>query len=147
MVVLSSFSTPTTHPSSAVYSRWADPASWPEWDPQVRTVAFEGPVRLGGRGRLRPASGPPVSFSVTQLQAGRVFTNTCSMPGARLTFEHVVEARDDAQAQVSVTVRLDGPLAAVWQRIVGPGMADAAPSSVRGLLAHLDLAASRRHEA
>lgn len=61
------------------------------------------------------------------------------MPGAMLTFEHLVSPAADG-AEVAVTVRLDGPLAPLWARLVGRGMSDAARSSVSGLLAHLDAA-------
>ncbi|MBP8920255.1 MAG: SRPBCC family protein [Micropruina sp.] len=139
MAILSSCVVRTTHAPSAVFSRWADPESWPEWDPEVRRVSFEGPVQVGARGRLRPRSGPGTSFSVTAVERDREFTNASPMPGAMLTFEHLVSPAADG-AEVAVTVRLDGPLAPLWARLVGRGMSDAARSSVSGLLAHLDAA-------
>ncbi|GAB2955484.1 hypothetical protein GCM10027280_49920 [Micromonospora polyrhachis] len=105
----------------------------------MREVIFEGPAVLGSTGRMRPASGPTVSFSVTVADPDRVFTNTSSMPGATLTFEHVVEPAPEG-ALVTVTIRIDGPLAPLWRRIIGRGIADAARSSVVGLLTYLDSA-------
>ncbi|MEZ5088349.1 MAG: SRPBCC family protein [Micropruina sp.] len=139
MAILSSCVVRTTHAPSAVFSRWADPESWPEWDPEVRRVSFEGPVQVGARGRLRPRSGPGTSFSVTAVERDREFTNASPMPGAMLTFEHLVSPAADG-AEVAVTVRPRRTLGAPVGPAGGRGMSDAARSSVSGLLAHLDAA-------
>ena len=74
MMIVDSYAVATTHEAEAVFSRWADPESWPEWDAEVREVTFAGPARLGARGRMRPTSGPAASFTVTAFEPGRVFT-------------------------------------------------------------------------
>ncbi len=119
--------------------RWADPTKWPEWDAEVREVTFEGPARLGARGRMRPASGPAATFTVIGFEPERVFTDASSLPGAKLIFEHLVTPIPEG-AVVEVTVGVDGPLAPLWQRILGKKLGNAARSSVAGLLDHLDAA-------
>lgn len=137
MTVLDSYSAETTHTAQAVFTQWADPAGWPRWDPEVREVSFEGPARVGARGTLRPRRGPRVRFAVTAFDLNRMFTNTSSMPGARLVFEHTVLPAAKASL-VSVTVRIEGPLAGLWQRVLLRNLGDAARSSVVALLTHLD---------
>lgn len=137
MVTLDSCSAHTTHPAEAVFARWAEPQTWPDWDEGVRRVWFSGPATVGAEGRMRPPSGPAVSFSVTALEPGRVFTNASSMPGAKLVFEHLVTPVQGGSV-VEVTVWVEGPLARVWARILGKNLGSAAQSSVEGLLAHLD---------
>lgn len=139
MAILSSFSAQTMHRPDSVFSLWADPATWPAWDSEIREVSFAGPAKLGARGRIRPVSGPATSFSVTAFEVDRVFTNVSSMPAARLTFEHVV-APSESGSDVTVTVYLDGLLAPLWKCVVGGSLADAARSSVTGLLSYLDAA-------
>jgi hypothetical protein len=139
MSILSSFSARTAHAPAAVFARWADPRGWPQWDPEVREVRFGPRVEAGARGWMRPAAGPPTTFAVTAYETDRVFTNASRMAGATLTFEHVVTPVPRG-AQVSVQVRIDGPLAPFWRRVVGRSLADAARSSVSGLLSHLDSA-------
>lgn len=102
-------------------------------------MTFAGPVRIGARGRMRPASGPAVAFSVTAFEPDRVFTNISSLPGAKLVFEHLVTPLPDG-ASVEVAVRVEGPLAPLWKRVLGRSLGNAARSSVTGLLAHLDAA-------
>lgn len=137
MTVLSSFTAPTGHACASVYARWADPSTWPEWDPDVRSVDFQAPAAVGSKGKLRPRRGPALSFSITQMCPDRVFTNTGALLGARLGFEHVVDPGPDGST-VTVTVRLSGPLAPIWKRVMGVGLSGAARSSVEGLLTHLD---------
>lgn len=122
-----------------MFSYWADPEGWPEWDPAVLEVTFAGPSDLGARGRMRPTSGPPASFSVTEFEPGRVLTNTSSLPGAKLVFTHIVTPMPKG-ALVYVAVSVEGPLAPLWRRMLNRSMGNAAKSSVNGLLAHLDSA-------
>ncbi|TQM61064.1 SRPBCC family protein [Klugiella xanthotipulae] len=139
MKVIDSYSAPTAHRAQLVFSRWADPAGWPAWDAEVREVRFEGPAKLGARGRMRPASGPAATFSITTFEPDRVFTNTSSLPGAKLIFEHRVTPAAESAA-VEVTVSVEGFLASLWHRILGKSLGNAAQSSVTGLLNHLDAA-------
>ena len=139
MKLVDSHSTFTAHSPQSVFSRWADPAGWPAWGAEVREVSFEGPARLGARGRMRPVSGPAAAFSITAFEQDRVFTNASSLPGAALIFEHRVAPRDDG-AEIRVSVGVDGFLAPLWQRILRKSMGNAARSSVTGLLDHLDAA-------
>lgn len=139
MKVIDSYSAPTAHSAQLVFSRWAHPEGWPVWDAEVREVRFEGPARLGARGQMRPASGPAATFSITTFEQDRVFTNTSSLPGAKLIFEHRVTPTAE-RATVEVTVGVDGFLAPLWHRMLGKSLRNAAQSSVTGLLDHLDRA-------
>ncbi len=137
MVLLSSHESLTSHSPTAVYALWADPPSWPSWDPELRVVSFGGPLVTGAKGKLQPRNGPALGFTITGLQHDHEFTNTGSLPGAKLAFQHVVTETLEG-AMVSVKVSLDGPLSRVWARLMGPEMADSARSSVEGLLRYLD---------
>ena len=139
MKTFSSHTASTTHSPQLIFSHWADPTGWPEWDAEVREASFEGPARLGAHGKMHPASGPATRFSITAFEQDRVFTNASSLPGATLVFEHrAIPVVDGTQVEVSVGV--DGVLAPLWRRVLGKRMGDAARSSVTGLIAHLDAA-------
>lgn len=137
MIVLSTHSTKCRHAPRTVFARWADPATWQQWDSEIRSVEFHGPAVVGAVGKLRPRSGPASSFSITGLVSNRVFTNTGRLPGAKLIFEHVVRPTVGGSV-VTVTVSLDGPLAGVWTLVLRRPMADAARVSTEGLIATLD---------
>ena len=141
MTILSEHSRFARHSPAAVFALWSDPTTWSVWDPEVRAVEFEPPCVVGARGRLRPANGPALTFTVTALQKDELFTDTARLPGARLEFEHLVTTSAEG-TRIAVTVRLRGPLAGVWRRLLRSPMGHAARTGVDGLVAHLDAASS-----
>ena len=104
---------------SRLWARWADPDTHPEWSHDLAWVRLEQPLEVGARGHLKPKGGPRSRFTVTELEEGRTFADTTHLIGARLTFTHAAEPAA-AGSRVTVTVTIEGPLAAVWTRILGP---------------------------
>lgn len=98
-------------------------ATWPEWDLDIEWARLDGPVAVGSRGRLKPKGGPAVRFSLESVVPDREFVNVSYLPGARLRFSHVVTPLTAGGCQVDVTVSMSGPLAWVWQAIMGKGLA------------------------
>ena len=137
MKVLDSCTVHTVHSAQLVFSKWADPNSWPDWDAQVREVRFEEQAKLGARGRLYPVSGPAMNFSVVEFEPEKVFTNNSLLLGAKLFFEHRVSPKASGSV-VEVTVGVEGLLAPLWKRILSKNLGSAARSSVSDLLKYLD---------
>jgi len=118
---MTTLATLTTHvpvTPQALWDRWADPDTHPEWSHDLAWVRLEEPLALGARGHLKPKGGPRSAFTVTELVAGRTFADTTHLPGARLTFRHHAEPAPGG-ALVTVTVTVEGVLARVWSRILG----------------------------
>ncbi|MFI1098200.1 SRPBCC family protein [Streptomyces sp. NPDC020917] len=106
----------------AFFARWADMATWPQWNTDTQWVRLDGPFTQGATGVLKPRGGPKVRFEVAVLVPGREFTDVSRLFGARLTFRHLV-ARDGAGAtRVDVEVTLTGPLAPLWNLALGKGI-------------------------
>lgn len=139
MRVIDTCSARTAHSANIVFARWAQPERWPEWDPEVLNVTFAGPAGAGAKGRMRPAQGPAAAFTVTAFEPDRVFTNASRLPGAQLVFEHRVTPTAEGAA-IDVTVGVAGVLASLWHRVLRKNLANAAGSSVGGLLSHLETA-------
>lgn len=78
-------------PPSAFFARWADMATWPEWNTDTEWVRLDGPFAAGSTGVLKPSGGPKVKFVIAALVAGREFTDVSMLAGARLTFRHLIE--------------------------------------------------------
>lgn len=96
MTLLASHTRTVPIPAAALFARWADVDTHPEWSKGLDWTRLDGPVELGARGRLKPAGGPSWRFEVTELEADRVFADTTYLPGARLTFRHAAEPVDGA---------------------------------------------------
>jgi hypothetical protein len=107
---------------AAFFGRWADMATWPEWNADTEWVRLDGPFATGSTGVLKPKGGPKTKFVISEL-TDRVFTDVSLLVGARLTFHHEIAPTADGGSEVSVTVTLAGPLARLWNLILGKGIA------------------------
>ena len=123
--IATSRATSTAAPA-AFFDRWADMATWPEWNLDTEWVRFEGPFATGSTGTLKPKGGPAVSFVIERLIPDREFIDVSTLFGARLTFAHTVSERPDGGSDLEVTVTLTGPLGRLWRAILGKGLAASA---------------------
>jgi hypothetical protein len=105
---------------SAFFARWADMATWPEWNADTEWVRLDGPFAAGATGVLKPEGGPKVKFVVAEL-SDTEFKDVSKLLGARLTFRHLVST-GDAGTEVSVAVTLTGALAFFWKAVLGKGI-------------------------
>jgi hypothetical protein len=121
MTLIASARITSTAAPAAFFARWADMATWPEWNLDTEWVRLDGPFVQGATGTLKPKGGPKVPFVVERLTADE-FVDVSKLVGARLTFAHRVTASDD-QTVVTVETTISGPLAAVWRLILGKGIA------------------------
>ncbi len=108
---------------SAFFARWADVATWPEWNTDTEWVQLDGAFAAGSTGVLKPKGGPKVKFVIESLIADREFVDVSLLAGARLTFRHLVEAAPAGGTRVSVAVTLAGPLGWFWKLVLGKGLA------------------------
>lgn len=118
-MTIATASATSTAPASAFFARWADMATWPEWNTDTAWVSLDGEFVEGATGTLKPRGGPQVSFTVERL-TDREFVDVSRMPGGRVTFAHHIEATP-AGTRIDVTVAIDGPLGFVWRAILGGG--------------------------
>lgn len=116
-----------------LFARWVDHATWSEWSPDTEWVRLDGPVTQGTTGTLKPNGGPKVRFRISQLTPDRSYVDVSRFPGGRLTFAH--HARPSATGtDLEVVVRIDGPLAFLWARILGKGFRASAPADLQRLV-------------
>ena len=127
---------------AAFFARWADMATWPEWNADTEWVRLDGPFVTGATGVLKPKGGPKVKFVVAQLSETE-FTDVSKLFGARLTFRHLVST-GAAGTEVSVAVTLAGPLSFLWNAILGKGIKATIQRDLDSLAAVAEGAAERR---
>jgi hypothetical protein len=105
----------------AFFARWADMATWPQWNADTEWVRLDGPFVPGATGTLKPKGGPKVRFTVASLVPGGEFVDVSHLFGARLTFAHTVTVTG-AGTRVDVAVSLAGPLRLFWTAVLGKGI-------------------------
>ena len=110
----------STADPSALFARWGDMATWPEWNTDTEWVRLDGPFATGSTGVLKPKGGPKTKFVIEKL-TDREFVDVSMLLGARLTFHHTVAVVPQG-THVAVEVTLAGPLARLWNAVLGKGI-------------------------
>lgn len=120
MTTLATASATSAARPDAFFARWGDMATWPEWNADTEWVRLDGPFVTGATGQLKPRGGPKVRFVVASLTDDE-FVDVSSLVGAKLTFAHHVST-SSAGTRVDIEVSLTGPLAPVWNVIMGKSL-------------------------
>jgi hypothetical protein len=115
------------------FRRWADMATWPEWNSDTEWARLDGPFATGSTGVLKPKGGPKVKFVIGSV-TDREFVDVSLLIGAKLTFAHAVTV-DAAGTTVVVTVSMSGPMAWFWRRVLGTGLRTSVQPDLDALVA------------
>ena len=71
---------------------------------------------------------------MVEFEDGRLFTDEARLPGARMGHRHLVEPTAAGGARLTNTIYIDGPLAGLWRRVLGPAAAHALPDAQRAIV-------------
>ncbi|MGW9448874.1 SRPBCC family protein [Streptomyces sp. NPDC055632] len=99
-------------PVEDVWARYAVPALWPTWSPQIRAVRADGArIAPGMRGEVLSFLGVSVRFVVESVdEERRRWTWRVALGPVRLRLHHAVLARPAGSA---TTLRIEGPALAL----------------------------------
>jgi hypothetical protein len=114
---------------AAFFERWADMATWPEWNADTEWVRLDGPFATGSTGVLKPKGGPKTKFVISEASAER-FTDV---------FDHRIQSADGGGSVVQVTVTLSGPMAFLWNQILGKGIKNSLQRDLEALKAAAEM--------
>lgn len=126
-------------PADVWEKAYADAAAWPRWNDELKSAELDGPLRLGASARIVFKTGLRLRFRVVEFEQGRLFTDEARLPGARMGHRHLVEPTPDG-SRLTNTIYIEGPLAPLWRRVMGPRAAKALPAAQRAVM---ELAADR----
>ena len=87
---------------AAVWRRYTDVDTWPQWKYGVAQVSLDGAFITGTTGRLTPADRPPMPFRLVQVDPAQGYVSeTEVVPGARLRMEHTLEPLADGGTRIT----------------------------------------------
>jgi hypothetical protein len=126
----------TSVPTSAIWERaYADPQAWPKWNAEIRSARMDDPLAEGANARIVFRTGLRLRFRVVEHEHDRLFTDEARLPGARMGHRHLVEADEAGGSLLTNTIYIDGPLAPLWRRILGPAAARTLPDAQHAIVA------------
>jgi hypothetical protein len=118
--------------SGAVWNVWSDVDRWHEWDADIEYAKLAGPFVAGGELVLKPKGGPKVRIQLSDVQPGLSFTDVTRFPLARMIDVH--ELQDTPQGlRLKNSIRMEGPLAWLWRKLVGENVAAGIPRQMEAL--------------
>lgn len=121
-------------PAAVWEKAYADAAAWPRWNDELKSAELDGPLRLGASARIAFKTGLRLRFRVVEFEQGSLFTDEARLPGARMGHRHLVEPTLDEGSRLTNTIYVEGPLAPLWRRIMGPRAAKALPTAQRAAM-------------
>ncbi|HEU5063353.1 MAG TPA: SRPBCC family protein [Solirubrobacterales bacterium] len=130
---MSRWETTSTHegavsPAAIWEKAYADAAAWPRWNDELKSAELDGPLRLGAPAKIVFKTGLRLRFKVVEFEDGRLFTDEARLPGARMGHRHLVEPTASGGSRLTNTIYIEGPLAPLWRRLMGPRAAKALPA-------------------
>ncbi|MGW4773007.1 SRPBCC family protein [Nocardia sp. NPDC004278] len=133
MTTIATAQATSTAAPAAFFAKWADMATWPEWNNDTEWVRLDGSFTQGATGTLKPKGGPKVPFRIERL-SDTEFVDVSKLIGARLTFDHQVATGPEGTT-VTVTVSIDGPLRWFWIKVMGGDLAKSVAPDLDALVA------------
>lgn len=116
-----------------VWAVWSDVNQWHRWQDDIEYATLDGPFAAGSTFRFKPRGGPAMNLELTDVVAGKSFTDLTRFPLARMLDSHELRERD-GQVEVRTTITLHGPLAFLWRKLVVDGIVRDLPMQTERLL-------------
>ncbi|MEO6713072.1 MAG: SRPBCC family protein [Mycobacteriales bacterium] len=123
----------TTATADQIWTLYADPARWPEWDEGLSRVTLDGPFAVGTTGRIKPSGGPTFSYYLEEVSPERSFTDVTKLPLCRLRFSHLITQTPTGN-DVTQRVQFAGPLGPLFAKLMGASMTNDMPATMRRML-------------
>lgn len=113
---------------------YADADAWPTWNAEIKSARLDGPLALGATAKIIFGTGLRLRFHVVEFEEGRLFTDESRLPGARMGHRHLVEPTESGGCRLTNTIYIEGPLAPIWRRLMGPRAAKTLPGAQRAVV-------------
>lgn len=122
-------------PPAAVWElAYVDAEAWPKWNTEIKSAGLDGPLGQGATAKIVFKTGLRLRFEVVEFEDGRLFTDEARLPGARMGHRHLIEPTENG-SRLNNTIYIEGPLAPIWRRIMGPRAAKLLPDAQRAVFA------------
>lgn len=123
----------TTALPNRVYALWADVATWPQWNADVKRADLLGPFASGSRIMMATAE-DTLELHLTDVDEHAGFTDEVQMDGLCIRTRHQLQSLEDGQTRVTYRLEISGPQAADLGPVIGPAITSDFPQTVAALI-------------
>lgn len=121
-------------PAAVWRDAYVDAGAWPRWNSEIRSAELDEPLALGASARILFRTGLRLRFRIVEYEEGRLFTDEARLPGARMGHRHLIEPSGSGDSRLVNTIYIEGALAALWRRVLGPAATRALPDAQRAVV-------------
>ena len=112
---------------------WSDTSTWPEWNPDVQSMALNGPFAAGTTGTMKTKQGTR-AIQLTEVVPGQSFRlETTVIPLTRFAFVCKVSPGSAGKTTLSQSIEVGGPLGGLVGGMMGKQIANTFPALLQGL--------------
>lgn len=122
----------TTTLPEAIWRRWSDLESWPDWNDSLAWARLSGPASVGATGALKLHHGTRIRIQVVEMVEGERWVLAGRTLGITLRFVFRVEPAD-LGARLTHRVECRGPLAWIHRFTLARRLREGLPRASRKL--------------
>jgi hypothetical protein len=112
---------------------WSDTSTWPEWNPDVKSMTLNGAFAAGTTGTMKTKQGTR-AIQLTEVVPGQSFRlETTVIPLTRFAFVCKVSPGSAGKTTLSQSIQVGGPLGGLLGGMMGKQIANTFPALLQGL--------------
>ena len=132
----------TKAPPDQVWKIWSDTSTWAKWNPDVLSVALDGPFASGTTGEMRTKAGGTRRIRLEGVEADHRFRlETAVLPASKFAFQCEVVPVGRG-SRISQAIAIGGPLGPVFSVMMGERIASSFVPLLDGLANYAEANAS-----
>jgi hypothetical protein len=117
----------TTATPDALWARWADVATWPEWNADIEQVESNGPFAVGTQITMTPRGADPVQLRIADVRPNELFIDEAELDGVIIRTMHLLEPLNSPTDSTSPTTPTPRTRITYRTQITGPAAPEIAP--------------------
>jgi len=119
--------------SEDIWKIWTDVNNWPAWHGDLDYCQMSGDFEVGNHFYLKPKGVSPVKITLTDVQAGKNFTDCTKFFGAKMYDTHAMEETPEGLL-ISHEMIVTGPLKWLWIKLVAQNVFNDVPKEMDALV-------------
>jgi hypothetical protein len=127
--------------AAQVWKVWSDVDRWHTWQDDIEYARMNGEFKTGGTFKFKPKGGPDLTLELAEVRPNASFVDVTRFPLARMVDSHELIEHGDS-LEIRTTVRVEGPLAFLWRKLVAEDVVKSLPAQTDSLIARVAVAAS-----
>lgn len=116
-----------------IWAIWSDLNKRALWDDDTEWAQMSGEFVLGSTFLFKPKNGPKLTMQITECTSGKSFTDCFKLPLAKLYGDHNITRVEDG-LRLTTTIRVTGPLAWLWKRVIAKKIVATLPKQTESLV-------------